>query len=100
MLCLILLCCIVCVISTEEVILNEERTTDEEKMKIIEGLTDILLSSPRFDFPSWFFSIPYILSTTIISIPLFLHLVLLAPRQLVCIAYYLVLSFLLMYSSS
>lgn len=30
---------------TEEVILNEERTTDEEKMKIIEGLTDMLLCS-------------------------------------------------------
>jgi len=26
-----------------------------------------LLSTPRFDFPSRFFSIPYILSTTIIS---------------------------------
>src|SRR6218665_3561998 len=38
-----------------------------------------LLSSPRFDFPSRFFSIPYILSTTIISISLSLHLVLLAP---------------------
>src|SRR6218665_1780600 len=43
-------------------------------------------------------SIPYILSTTIFSSSLSFHLVLLAP--LVFIAYYLVLSFLLMYSSS
>src|SRR6218665_410469 len=38
-----------------------------------------LLSSPRFDFPSRCFSIPHILSTTVISISLSLHLVLLAP---------------------
>src|SRR6218665_1042068 len=54
-----------------------------------------LLSSPRFYFPSRFFSIPYTLSTTIISISLSLHLVLMAPVN----SYYLVLSFLLMYSS-
>src|SRR6218665_967866 len=38
-----------------------------------------LLSSPRFDFPSRWFSKPHILSTTIISISLSLHLVLLVP---------------------
>src|SRR6218665_1224850 len=41
-----------------------------------------LLSSPRFDFPSRCFSIPHILSTTVISISLSLHLVLLAPVNL------------------
>src|SRR6218665_829098 len=44
---------------------------------------------------------PYILSTTIISISLFLHLVLMAPiNSCELHNYYLVLSFLLVYSSS
>src|SRR6218665_3663810 len=48
-----------------------------------------------------FFSIPYSLSTAIISISLSLHLVLLAPGNSCELHnYYLVLSFLFMYSSS
>src|SRR6218665_544333 len=37
------------------------------------------VSSPRFDFSSRCFSIPHVLSATIISISLSLHLVVLAP---------------------
>src|SRR6218665_1400472 len=59
-----------------------------------------LLSSPGFDFPSRFFSIAYILSTTIISISLSLQVVLLAPINSCSLLKYLVLSFLLMNSSS
>ena len=52
-------------------------------------------------FPHWFFYTPYTLSTTIISISLSLHLVLLAPvNSCELHNYYLVLSFLLTYSSS
>src|SRR6218665_10039 len=63
-----------------------------------------LLSSLRFVFPigSSLYTVPYTLSTTIISLSLFLHLVLLAPVNS-CELHnnnYLVLSFLLMYSSS
>jgi len=59
-----------------------------------------LLSSPRFVFPISS-SIPYTLSTTITSISLYLHLVLLAPvNSCESHNYYLVLSFWLMYSSS
>src|SRR6218665_1501838 len=52
-------------------------------------------------FSHRFFSIPYTLSTTIISISLSLHPVLLAPvNSCELHNYYLALSFLLMYSSS
>src|SRR6218665_1919231 len=52
-------------------------------------------------FPHRFFSIPYTLSRTIISISLSLHPVLLSPvNSCELHNYYLVLSFLLMYSSS
>src|SRR6218665_1678334 len=57
--------------------------------------------TPRQKPPRTIFSIPYTLSTTIISISLSLHLVLLAPiNSCELHNYYLVLSFLLMYSSS
>src|SRR6218665_3153277 len=61
-----------------------------------------LLSSPRFVFPIGFsLYLIYTLSTTIISISLSLHLVLLAPvNSCELHNYYLILSFLIMYSSS
>src|SRR6218665_238396 len=59
------------------------------------------IAASLFCFPYRFFSIPYTLSTTIISISLSLLLVLLAPVNLCELRnYYLVLSFLLIYSSS
>src|SRR6218665_2975453 len=60
-----------------------------------------LLSSPRFLFPIGFSLLSYTLSTTIISISLSLHLMLLAPvNSYILHNYYLVLNFLLRYSSS
>src|SRR6218665_2743041 len=64
---------------------------------VIQVIFSFLLSCPRFDFSSRCFSIPHILSITIISISIFSAS---GSHQLMFIAYYLVLSFLLMYSSS
>ena len=53
--------------------------TAHQNDSCLQVLLCFLLSSPRFDFHSRCFSIPHILSTTIISISLSLHLVLLVP---------------------